>query len=467
MTSLLRADQIATPAGAFFADGASPLGAPLRHPNRAMFGRAHAHPLLTDRAASSVTSATVDTGAVTLAATVLRPETWPLGSRVVIAHTPQIWMDGVLTAVSGTSVSVNVTSVAGAGTYAAWNIRLVDPNATFIEALSGPGGRLVTELDWMAELAGLANAVPFGIAGSFMAQTSGGVDGHGLVAHVWAGGGNGEAGHGAYVQADRANALAGTVTGIEINACQLPGTSPANAGLDPVTNFGRLGRTPYKPFAEGEVVGMRLAAGSDAKAMGRSYWGDAAAVIKDNGAEWIKGLVFMNGALVRERAGLIDNGTDSPDTGFAPAISLAHGYGLEVFSANPSGGAGTPTQEVVYRQSVAINAADVRIWQFVNDAGWSIREWASGGAALFRVDYRADAANNLLAKAGGTGQAAELAAEGADANIPILLKPKGTGRVGIGAVAGLGGLTPTIAGYIEVVDTATGTTHKIPTVTLA
>lgn len=76
---------------------------------------------------TSTTSTLIGTGSKTF--TVSLPSTadaYVVGSRVRVAYatTPSNFMEGVITAYSGTSLTVNVDSTGGSGTYASWNFSI-------------------------------------------------------------------------------------------------------------------------------------------------------------------------------------------------------------------------------------------------------------------------------------------------------------------------------------------------------
>ena len=110
---------------------------------------------------TSVTSLLIGTGAKTL--TVSTGKSFTIGQFVTIANTPTPanYMFGQITAYnSGTGVlTVNVTSIGGAGTFTAWTIALSSPSAPFT------GGTLTSELITLASATGTAGFnVPHGAA---------------------------------------------------------------------------------------------------------------------------------------------------------------------------------------------------------------------------------------------------------------------------------------------------------------
>lgn len=74
---------------------------------------------------TSATSTTIGTGSKTFTANTNALNTaFDIGTRVRLAYsvTPTNYMEGVITAFSGTSMTVDVDAVGGSGTYASWNI---------------------------------------------------------------------------------------------------------------------------------------------------------------------------------------------------------------------------------------------------------------------------------------------------------------------------------------------------------
>jgi len=80
---------------------------------------------------TSTTSTLIGTGSKTF--TVSTPSTssaFTVGTRVRVAYTttPSNWMEGIITAFSSTSLTVNVDAVGGSGTYAAWTFSVAGVN---------------------------------------------------------------------------------------------------------------------------------------------------------------------------------------------------------------------------------------------------------------------------------------------------------------------------------------------------
>jgi hypothetical protein len=73
---------------------------------------------------SSTTSNTISTGSKTFSYTNTSNLGWVVGTRLRAANSSTNWVEGVVTAVSSTSVIVNVDLTNGSGTFTSWNIAL-------------------------------------------------------------------------------------------------------------------------------------------------------------------------------------------------------------------------------------------------------------------------------------------------------------------------------------------------------
>lgn len=91
---------------------------------------------------TSTTSKAISNGSWTL--TTQASKAWTVGSWLYLVSSASIsnWMQGQVTAYNSTtgSLTVNVTNVAGSGTYAAWTIGLSIPSATPVAAVNVVGG---------------------------------------------------------------------------------------------------------------------------------------------------------------------------------------------------------------------------------------------------------------------------------------------------------------------------------------
>jgi len=98
---------------------------------------------------------------------------------------------------------------------------------------------------------------------------------------------------------------------------------------------------------------------------------------------------------------------------------------------------------------------------YIRSAGTgSVYLQGSDGTNMFRADRVASAVNYLVSTPSVTTGPVSLGAVGSDANIDLLLTPKGTGNVRFGTHTA--GSDTTSNGYIVVKDTA-GNTHKLMT----
>jgi hypothetical protein len=100
---------------------------------------------------SSNTSNSVSTGSKTFSYTNTSNLGWVVGSRLRAANSSTNWVEGVVTAVSSTSVTVNVDLTNGSGTFTSWNIALTgERGETGLQGASGTGvqriGKLGTEI---------------------------------------------------------------------------------------------------------------------------------------------------------------------------------------------------------------------------------------------------------------------------------------------------------------------------------
>ena len=88
---------------------------------------------------TSSTSFTIATGSKVFAlTTILGYHAYVIGQRVRISNTSSIYVEGTITAVSATSMTVNVTLLVGSGTYTSWMFGITgSPGAT---GATGPVG---------------------------------------------------------------------------------------------------------------------------------------------------------------------------------------------------------------------------------------------------------------------------------------------------------------------------------------
>lgn len=320
------------------------------------------------------------------------------------------------------------------------------------------GADTITNLDWMEDTARFSVVTSIGIAMSGAARTSGGLDALGVVGLALASTANGKNAWGGYFDAVRTIAGAGSVSGIEVNAAQLPATSPGNSGI---TDFWRKGKTPYKAPVTGEVSVLNLGGGSDAAVFGRSYAVDAAINIGNNGAAFWAGLNFRFDALMRE--GVTDDTTSPGNVGYARAISLATEQGISFFSRDPSGAPGSGTQEEAVRLFANVTDAAHRASFSFADGGMTYRERSGAGHGIFTAVYNASVTAGLRVIPGYSGSPAVVidahSESGGDAN--LIAKGAGTGLFGFGTWTA--NADAAVTGYVTIVDSA-GNTRKLATI---
>ena len=275
----------------------------------------------------------------------------------------------------------------------------------------------VVEWDYAEDFSRLAVVSSFGLAvtGASRTMSGGGVDAQGVNGFALNDRIGTQKSWGGYFDAVRTIAGTGNAQGVEINATNLPGVSP------------RGGATPYNAFTNGMTVGLAVASGSGVTTFGRSYAIDAHAEIRDNGAPAHTGINFRFDAVMRE--GVADNRTAMGNVGYARAISLATEQGLSWYSRDPVGAPGSGTQAEVARVYSSVTDPTVRVEQVFSDATIAWNETVSPGAALFQVDYIANAGTNIYVKSEAVGGSAIIGARGTNANIALKLAPKGTGWV--------------------------------------
>jgi hypothetical protein len=120
---------------------------------------------------TSTTSTLIGTGSKTF--TVSTPSTssaFTVGTRVRVAYTttPSNWMEGVITAFSSTSLTVNVDTVGGSGTYAAWTFSVagVNNSSLVVGTTAITGGTTTRVLYDNAGVVGEYSSVPIANGGT-------------------------------------------------------------------------------------------------------------------------------------------------------------------------------------------------------------------------------------------------------------------------------------------------------------
>lgn len=200
----------------------------------------------------------------------------------------------------------------------------------------------------------------------------------------------------------------GSTLGIEIDVANLGATVPI---------------MPANLFPAGVSAGLWIASGGEATNNQHVGTASAAMVILSNDAgargpvaKFDKGIVIHNQAL---------EGCDGL-SGAAVALALARGHAIQWFS-NSNLGLGSINHSVDNPN----NATNINF----SDSGLSVT--GVDNLPIFQVKPVLNAANLLQAEAVTTGAAARLNAIGTDANVDIMLQPKGSGvlSVSYGSVA--------------------------------
>ena len=173
------------------------------------------------------------------------------------------------------------------------------------------------------------------------------------------------------------------------------------------------------------AITQQIGAGSAAVVFGRSYAVDVFTNYVGNGAAAWTGINFRFDALMRE--GMSDDRTVPGNEGYARAIAMANDQGLSWYSRDPESTAGTQ-QEVVKVFSTVDNST-VRYEMEFSDGALSINEQESPGSSLFRVLYISDGGAFIQVNPAAVGGAPAISAEGANADINLTLRPKGSGIV--------------------------------------
>jgi hypothetical protein len=126
---------------------------------------------------ASTTSMTIGTGSKTFTTNVSSTDTaFTVGNRVRLIYDATNYMEGTITAFSGTSMTVNVDTTAGSGTYATWSVGLTGVVNTGVTSFSGGSTGLTpnTATSGAVTLAGTLG-VGYGGTGTATAFTAGSV----------------------------------------------------------------------------------------------------------------------------------------------------------------------------------------------------------------------------------------------------------------------------------------------------
>lgn len=286
---------------------------------------------------------------------------------------------------------------------------------------------------------------------------------------------------GKYIDVVRTVANSGDAMGIELNVTQAVEPSPSNKTW---TEAMFKGRTPYKPYAEGEVIGIRSMTGSDSSLdWGRTYATDAHLHIGHNGSASWTGVNFYEGSLMRE--GTPDDKTlPLRSQGYARAISLPENYGLSWYAptalsvsapdliagryyiitslgntnwnslglsgtaavgkgfwatgAAPSGSTGTAnntgSQPEVARITSRVVDRNVRMEMAFTDTAITFSDRVTPQWTTFNINYNPAVVNGISVNGSVQGEAVSIRPHGFDTNINLILSGKGTGTVVLGTV---------------------------------
>lgn len=191
---------------------------------------------------------------------------------------------------------------------------------------------------------------------------------------------------------------------------------------------------PYQQF-NGQTIALQIAGGGEFASSGQ-FASSAAINIRKNGSTYERGIIFGSDALTGA------TGT----AGLAPAIVFGNGHQIMWYGA-----ANVSTSSISCTGTTFAGGIEQR---FLDGAvNWN----NSNNKPLFQIATNASHVNYLSIRSGATGAAAQMTAQGDDANIDIQLVPKGTGVVHLGAYT-VGALTQ--VGYISVKD-STGSVRRL------
>ena len=404
MPAKLRADQIATPAGAFFnSPAAAPFGAALRQPNRFFLGVGHAHGGQTD---GNVTG----------------------GS----------WLQSF----ASPNAQADFTKVVG------WD---------YFEDLA----RLASVSDFGIAISGVSRtngADAIGVNGAVVASSIGGNAWGGYYdgARVVAGAGSvtgieinsaqvaepspGNAGWTEFFHMGKTPMKAPVVG--QCVALGLGGGSDAlvfgrSYASDTAIGIGNNGGAFWTGINFRFNAIMREGMTDDRSAPGLQGYARAIGLAHEQGLSWYSSIaqIFTAGAFATGRTYIIQTvGT----TDFTLIGAAANTIGVGFTATGAGSGDGTASlvgsQAEVLRIYSAITSASVRQSLEFNDSVISFNERSGPGAALFQIDYRTDAAANVYVGAAASGSSPKVGVRGTLANIALTLAPKGTGWVTFGNI---------------------------------
>lgn len=227
-----------------------------------------------------------------------------------------------------------------------------------------------------------------------------------------------------YGEAHRTQATSGQTLAMELDTRSIVATSTAT------------------PYGQGSVIGLQLASGCGASAVGQ-FDASAAIQIEANPMAWKTGIVFGATAITGT-----DGTAGSATTGIAIAMARRHVIQWYEPTTNTLGAA----------ISSAVTSAAGRVQQnFVNNG---INFIGAAANNVFTLTDTASGVNYLNIASSATGTAVRLTAAGTDTDVDIFAVPKGAGVFRFGTFTGSADVA--CNGYITIKD-AGGTSRKLMT----
>lgn len=178
---------------------------------------------------------------------------------------------------------------------------------------------------------------------------------------------------------------------------------------------------PFNMFNSGQTHALWLGSGGElggnTEPATLSSASAAIGIISNDGhptktARFLKGIIFQNDSL---------KGTDG-DTGEGIAIAMANRHSLQWYNNANSRTSGITSQCVDAEKAMRINLSDVGV----------LFQKTTGGQTLLSVESMSSTpANFMILRAAISGNPTQIVTTGSDANISLLLNPKGTGSVDV------------------------------------
>ena len=234
---------------------------------------------------------------------------------------------------------------------------------------------------------------------------------------------------GGYFEAVRDTA-GGQACGIEIDVTNLAASPNTTA-----TN-------PYNTWVDGTTIGLSIASGGSSAVWGTSENTDVALEIHPNGSLFRTGIIFRNGALVR------DSGANGP----GHAILLAYDHLIEWYEYT------TNTKAAYITSNITDSNHDQRL--IFHNGGLSYRNGA-GDTIFTMADNQNTVSNYLYVTGAEAGDPPILTVAGTDTNIDIRIQPKGTAYLRFGTW--VSNADANITGYVYIKDIG-GTLRKMATI---